>query len=370
MNNMAISIILIACLTAVTCVLPGIFLVLRGVALMSDAISHAILPGIVIMFLCVGNLQSPVLMLGAALAGLCTVLCTEALIHTQRLKKDAAIGLVFPLFFSIGVILISRYARMVHLDVDMVMLGELAFAPLHHLIWLGIDWGPTAVITTTVILLINIFFTVLFFKELQLSIFDQTQAYLFGFRPRLLYYGLMMITSITAVGVFDLVGSIVVVALMITPPAAAYLMSNNLARLIEQSLLLSILTAVLGYMIAHRLDVSLAGSLAATSGLIFVIVLLCAPERGLIIRFFNDRVRAKELAQDIICTYCIEHHYVMIETIAYACGWSTSWTQRVINMIVKRGLIVIDHDRVMLTSMGNNYARQVYASVLARSYYR
>src|SRR3990170_3366249 len=121
MNLIQFELILIAVVAAVACTLPGVFLVLRGVALMSDAISHSILLGIVLMFLFMHQLHSPILIFGAALAGVCTVVCTEVLINTRRIQKDTAIGLVFPLFFSLGVILISQYARDVHLDMDMVI---------------------------------------------------------------------------------------------------------------------------------------------------------------------------------------------------------------------------------------------------------
>ena len=123
-------IILIACTVSVACVLPGVFLILRGISLMSDAISHAVLLGIVLSFFIVKDLGSPLLIIGASLAGVLTVSLTELLIHSKRLKKDAAIGLVFPVFFSIGVILINLGARNIHLDTDAVLLGELALAPL------------------------------------------------------------------------------------------------------------------------------------------------------------------------------------------------------------------------------------------------
>ena len=139
-----IEIILIAAVVAASCALIGSFLVLRRMALMSDAISHAILFGIVLMFFVVESTTSPLLVLAATLTGLLTVALVEALTRTQLVKEDAAIGLVFPLLFSIGVILISRYAANVHLDVDAVLLGELAFAPFNRLIVAGIDIGPQA----------------------------------------------------------------------------------------------------------------------------------------------------------------------------------------------------------------------------------
>ena len=171
-----LELMLIAVLTAITCVLPGVFLVLRGVAMMSDAISHAILLGIAGMFLVVKKLDSPLLIIGAAAAGVLTVVCTELIIKSKRLKQDAAIGLIFPFFFSLGVILISYYARNVHLDVDMVLLGELAFVPFNRLLIAGIDCGPYALWVVSVALLINAAFVRFFYKELVLTTFDATLA--------------------------------------------------------------------------------------------------------------------------------------------------------------------------------------------------
>ena len=168
-----LQLLFIACVTAISCVLPGIFLVLRGVALMSDAMSHALLFGIVVMFLLIGDLHSPLLFVGATLAGVMTVVCSEILIATQIIKKDVAIGLVFPLFFSIGVILICRYATQVHLDVDRVILGELVFAPFYRFMIGGYDCGPWSLWLMSAIGVINILFLLLFYKELKLVTFDK-----------------------------------------------------------------------------------------------------------------------------------------------------------------------------------------------------
>ncbi|MEA2510996.1 MAG: manganese/zinc/iron transport system permease protein, partial [Thermomicrobiales bacterium] len=129
MTDSQIEIQLIAAVTAAACALPGVFLVLRRMAMMSDAISHSILLGIVLAFFATENLNSPLLVVGAALTGVATVSLVEVLNRTGLVREDAAIGLVFPLLFSVGVILVSRYAGSVHLDIDAVLLGELAFAP-------------------------------------------------------------------------------------------------------------------------------------------------------------------------------------------------------------------------------------------------
>jgi manganese/zinc/iron transport system permease protein len=282
MNSISVSITGIALLCSLACVLPGTFLMLRGVALMSDAISHAILPGIVVMFLVVKQLNSPWLLIGASCAGLATVILTECIVQTKRLKKDTAIGLVFPLFFSIGVILISLYTRTIHLDVDMVLLGELAFAPFDRFLFFSYDLGPSALWMMGGIALCNALCIGLFYKELVLATFDQTFACVIGYHPRGIYYALMTLTSITAVGAFNVVGSIVVVALMLVPPAAAYLITQQVHTLIITSVMFAVSATLLGCSIAQYADVSLAGSIAVANGLIFFIVLILAPGTGIL----------------------------------------------------------------------------------------
>jgi manganese/zinc/iron transport system permease protein len=274
MNLLQFQIVLVALLASIACAVPGIFLVLRGVALMSDAISHAVLLGIAVMFLWVRNLDSPLLLIGASLAGIATVFLTEKVIKTKRVKEDAAIGIVFPLFFSLGIILISLFARDVHLDVDMVILGEIAFAPFNRLVVWGYDLGPSGFYTLGANVLLNMSFIFLFYKELALSIFDHDFAYVTGFRPTMLYYGLMILTSITAVSAFDVVGSIVVVALMITPAATAYLLTKRLDDMVWLSIFFAIATGMFGYAMATWFDVSIAGSIASVGGLFFLIAFI------------------------------------------------------------------------------------------------
>lgn len=276
MNLLTMQIIIIALLSSLATVLPGIFLVLNRAALMSDAISHAILPGIVIMFLYIGNLESPLLLAGAAVAGILTVAATQGIINSERLKKDAAIGLVFPLFFSIGVMLINKYARQVHLDTDMVLLGEMAFAPFHRFSIGGYDLGPHSMWLLAGLTLLNGSILYLFYKELCLSIFDKDSAFLMGLKPRLIYYLLMTLTSITTVGAFDSVGSLVVVSLMIAPAASAQLLCHSMSTMIKTSIYLSMLGSLSGYFFAAIFDLSIAGAIAGMNGLIFLIVACAA----------------------------------------------------------------------------------------------
>jgi manganese/zinc/iron transport system permease protein len=225
------------------------------------------------MFLVVQKLDSPLLLFGATAAGILTVLCTEMIIKSKRLKQDAAIGFIFPLFFSIGVILISRYARNVHLDIDMVLLGELAFVPFTRMIIAGIDCGSYALWVTSAALLANSGFIAIFYKELVFTTFDTTLATMAGFSSVFFYYVLMILTSMTAVVTFDAVGSIMVVALMITPAATAYLLTRQVKNMIGLSVVLAICAAIFGYGIACWADVSIAGSIASMTGVFFVLAL-------------------------------------------------------------------------------------------------
>ena len=264
-----IEILAIAIVVAVACALPGVFLVLRRMALMADAISHSILLGIVIGFLVAGDVGSPLLIVGAAATGVLTVLFVEILNQTRLVKEDAAIGLVFPVLFSIGVILIARHAGSVHLDTDAVLLGELVFAPFERLELAGRDMGPRVLWVMLVILALNAGFLRLFYKELKLTTFDAGLATALGFSPIALHYLFMSLVSITAVGAFDAVGSILVVAMMIGPPAAAYLLTDRLPAMIGLSAAIGAVGAIGGYFLSSWLDASIAGSMSVAIGICF-----------------------------------------------------------------------------------------------------
>ena len=336
MNWLDLEVILIACITACACVIPGIFLVLRGVALMTDAISHAVLLGIVILFLLVHDLHSPLLLLGAAASGVLTVLFTEWIIQTHCLKKDAAIGLIYPLFFSIGVILINYYARNAHLDLDMIFLGDLAYSPFNRIFIAGFDCGPVALLTMGSILCINTFFVILFYKELSVSIFDPTFATLISIQPTIIYYALMVLTSITVVGAFDVVGAVVVIALMITPPATALLLTDHLPKVISTSIVISIIASIFGYLSATFFDVSIAGAIATMSGICFLLALLFSPCKGLIAHRLWQRTQRIQILQHILFIFLQDKTSITIKNTAHQLGWRTQHLYKVLSTIKNR----------------------------------
>lgn len=357
-------IIILASLTAIACALPGTFLVLRRMSLMSDAISHAILLGIVLAFFVTESLTSPWLVVGATLVGLLTVSLTELIIRSRKLKKDAAIGLVFPFLFSIGVILISRNTFDVHIDTDCVLFGEIALAPFDRLIVGTQDWGPQGFWIMGTIVLLNLFFIGLFYKELKIATFDASLAATLGFRPGVIHYGLMTLVSITAVGAFQNVGSILVVALMIAPPAAAFLLTGRLSTMLMVSTALGFLAAVSGYGMAYTLDASIAGSMATMSGVIFMIILFVAPERGIIAKYILRRWRKWDLPMETLAVHLLQAEETRADETEQIVShmynhmlWTDDFTSEVIAQCLEQGLIKKSGNKLTLTDYGREKAK-------------
>ncbi len=364
-----IEIQLIAVVTAIACALPGVFLVLRRRAMMSDAISHTVLLGIVIGFFIIQDLTSPILIFGAAMMGLLTVSLVALVERTRLVKEDTAIGLVFPVLFSIAVILISRYAGDVHLDTDAVLVGELAFAPFDRYVVFGWDVGPRGLYLMGGIMLFNLFLILVFYKELKLSTFDAGLAASLGFTPALIHYGLMSAVSITVVGAFDIVGSILVVALIVAPPAAAYLLTDRLSRMILLSVLLGAFSAVSGYWLAHLLDASIAGSIAGMTGVIFVLASLLAPEHGLVATARRRAHQRWDFAQTMLAIHLLNHEgtpqaaeEARLEHLSEHMRWEPAFANRVVHRAENNGLVVRHGNYLQLTQQGRNLASQTLTS--------
>lgn len=356
---------IIAALVAAACALPGVFLVLRRMALMSDAISHTILLGIVLAFFVVRELNHPLVILGAALSGVVTVLLVESLLRTRLVREDAAIGLVFPALFSVGVLLISRFAGNIHLDVDAVLLGELAFAPFNRAEFLGLDL-PRGIWVMGTILLLNLVLIVLLYKELKLATFDAALAATLGISPAVIHYGLMTLVSVTAVGAFDHVGAILVVALMIAPPAAAYLLTNSLWRMLLLSVLIGVLSAISGYWLARWLDSNIAGAMATMTGLFFLVTLIFAPDQGLLARAWQRQRRRQRFAVEMLLVHLSRHEGTAVEatenSVAHLTGelnWNRTFAEASVQRAQRQGFITRQNGSLKLTESGREVGRHV-----------
>ena len=259
----------LALVTALACALPGVFLLLRRDAMTVEAVSHAVLPGIVVGLIVAGSLDSPILILAAALTGLLVVLGAEYLQGTGLLEGDAPLGLVFPALFSIGIILVSQRFSNVHLDEHVVLVGDLNLAAFIHLEVAGVSFGPRYLYVMLAVLLMNAAFIARFYKELKITTFDPTLAELLGFRVRRLHYAFMFLVSVTITAAFYAAGSILTVALMIVPAATAHLVTKRLSHMLGWTAAIAAAGALTGFGVAYALDAATSGAMALMLGLVF-----------------------------------------------------------------------------------------------------
>jgi manganese/zinc/iron transport system permease protein len=287
--------ILIGVLAAIACALPGNFLLLRRQSMVGDAISHVVLPGIVMGFLLTGTAAPLVMVLGAGLAALVAVVLVEAIIRAARVEQGAAMGIVFTTMFAAGVLLLERSgAAAVHLDVQHALYGN-----LESLIWLdATGWaslfdpaalaglppelGQLAVTAALVAAFVGVLW-----RPLKIATFDEGFAASLGLPVRVLSLALVMVAALACVAAFSAVGSILVIAMLICPPAAARLMTDRLERQVALSLILAALSAVAGYVLAGYgpiwlglgNSVSAAGMIATVSGMILAVAALTGRHR-------------------------------------------------------------------------------------------
>ncbi len=267
--------LMIAVAASIACALPGSLLVLRGQALLGDALSHMVLPGIVIAFLATGRIASGPMLVGALAAGLIGAGLIALVRRAARLEPSAAMGLVFTILFAAGVVLLeTEAARKVDLDLNHALYGHLEAAlwlePAEWADLLGLEiWltAPRPLQMLAPVALLLALALVLVFKELRIASFDPDYATLQGFRPRMIDFGLTAATTLAAVAAFEAVGSILVIALLTCPAAMARLCTDRLAAHIGLSVFFASLIAVAGYTTAATLETSASATMAAAGGL-------------------------------------------------------------------------------------------------------
>jgi manganese/zinc/iron transport system permease protein len=285
----------IGILAAIACALPGNFLILRRQALIGDAISHVVLPGIVVAFLLTGTVASLPMLLGAAGAAVIAVVLIETIKRLGRIEPGAAMGVTFTTLFAGGVLLLEQSDTSgVHLDVQHALMGN-----LESIVWFKADgWGslldpaalaglPPELPRIAVVCLLMVVLMFVFWRPLKIATFDEGFASALGIPTAAVGLGLVVAAAVAAVASFDAVGSIIVIAMFICPPAAARLMTNRLEVQIAWSVAFAIISAVLGYVLAgygplwlgSENAVSAAGMIAAVSGMILGLACLFGPER-------------------------------------------------------------------------------------------
>ncbi len=278
-------IILTGALVASSCALLGCFLVLRKMSMIGDAISHAVLPGIVIAFLISGSRSSLPMLIGAALVGVFTTFLIEFISKKAKMQNDAAIGLVFTFLFAVGIIMLTLFADKMDLDADCVLHGEILFIPL-DILTTGtfVDIVPRKIWILFIVFIIVIIALRIGYKGFLITTFDPSYAVSVGISAVLWHYVLMTLVSLVTVVSFESVGAILVVAFLVVPAASAYLLTDNLVRMLLIAVGVGVLSSILGYFLAKWLDSSIPGSMTATLGILFLISFLLAPKYGLLPR--------------------------------------------------------------------------------------
>jgi manganese/zinc/iron transport system permease protein len=362
-------------LAAVTCGLLGNFLVLRRLSLMGDAISHSVLPGLVIAFLISGTRDPLTMFAGAALAGIATVVLVEVIKRVGRVEPGAAMGVVFSVLFALGVLLIERAAaRQVDLDADCVLHGQLEtlWWPDAPATWGGvlspatIAAVPRPVWTLLIACSLSAVFVAMLFKELRIAAFDPDLATTLGFNATLLHYLLMIFVAAATVASFEAVGSILVIAMLTCPAATARLLTDRLSPQIIWSVVIAIATGVLGYAAATagpalfgRDSVNAAGSMTVMAGGLLVVAIVASPRHGLVARWWRRRALGRSIAVDdlLAALFRLEEREAAPPTIAELGGLLPGRTlAAALADATRRGLVATQGGALTLTDDGRDAA--------------
>jgi manganese/zinc/iron transport system permease protein len=369
--------ILAATLAAVGCGLLGNFLVLRKLSLMGDAISHSVLPGLVIAFLIASTRNPIVMFLGASIAGVATVLLVELVKKLGRVEPGAAMGVVFSALFALGVLLIERAAvRHIDLDADCVLHGQ-----LETLVWYGAPQSltqlldpmylsevPRQVYTLAVMVLAAFLFVGVFFKELRIASFDPALATTQGFNATLLHYLLMIFVAAATVASFEAVGSILVIAMLVCPAATARLMTDRLHIQIVWSVLIALCCGVGGYIAASAIPafygkdaVNAAGSMSVVAGGLFVCAMIISPKHGLVSRMIRRRKLALQVAIDdvLAALYRAEESGPLVTAASLKHLLAGRAVDSALAAVIRNGMVERNQTSLQLTKSGKVSAAEL-----------
>ncbi len=364
-------IVVTAVLTSLACALLGNFLILRRMSMMGDAISHAVLPGLAIAFLISGSRGSWMMLAGAAVVGVLTAVFTQWISHFGRVEESASMGVVFTGLFALGLILIVRAADAVDLDPGCVLYGAIELTPLDTVRLGGRDI-PRAALMTGGVLVADLVFVLLFFKELRISSFDPALSTAMGIHARLMHYLLMVFVAVTTVAAFESVGSILVIAMLIVPGAVAHLLTDRLPAMVLVSLLVAAGCALLGHIAALTVptwwgfpDTSTSGSIAVVLGLVFLVTMFGAPRYGIISRAAHQLfLRVRMTQEDVLgLLYRSEETGLGAEKLVqHLAGVGPIERRLALAGLSRQGALSLDAGLYQLSASGRDRARSLIRS--------
>jgi manganese/zinc/iron transport system permease protein len=356
-------IIVTAATVNAACALLGSFLILRRMSMMGDAISHAVLPGLVVAFVISGSMGIVPMFIGAVVVGLLTTFLTQTLHQYARVPSDASMGIVFTGLFALGVILVKLFTQGLHFDIQCVYEGALEYVPFADRVW-GL---PRPLFSSLVVLVVNLVVLILFWKELKLTSFDAELATTMGFSATAMHYLLMTLVSVTTVASFEAVGSILVVAMLIVPASTAYLLSDRLVIMVVLSVLIGVAAALFGYGAGMHWDTSISGMMTVAAGGIFALTVLFAPQYGAVSKLIhNIRMSLRVLREDLLAMlYRVEElgssRLLTVQDAQAAIGGT--WLARVAtNQLTRSGQVARQNSHLVLNEPGRETARSLVRS--------
>ena len=376
-SELDVWIVVAAGLAGLSCALLGSFLVLRKLSMMGDAISHAVLPGIAVAFWATQSRAPFAMVLGAVAAGLLTALLTQTLNRMGKVEEGASMGVVFTVMFAIGLVLLERVAHHVDLDLDCVLFGVLSLVPIADVFPLGPWFVPLPVLRLAVLLIVNLISVSLLYKEWKLSSFDEQLSTSLGIHAGFMHYLLMVLTSVTTVFCFEIVGSILVIAMLIVPAASARLLTDRFGLMLLYAMLLAVLYSIGGHVAAQTIpdlwgfsDTSTSGGIAVVSGLGFFLVLLFAPRHGILHRQLHQRALYLQTLEEDALGWLFRsaekgNKTAPISEILVSrtsTGVKENEWRKVLRRLRSRGWVKIEQDDIQLSDEGRTAAAHLIRS--------
>jgi len=339
---------LIASVTiGISCGLIGTYIMLRRMSLIGDALAHAVLPGVVVSFMVAGKSEAA-LFIGAVVSGILTVLLIGFVNRNSKIKEDTSIGIIFTGAFALGILLVSQL-KQVHIDLSSYLFGDV----------LGVSTGDITL--SMIIMFVIILCIVLFYKQLLLTSFDPTMAMTIGISTTLVHYMLMTLLSMSIVAGLQSVGVILIIAMLITPPATAYLLSSNLKKILLLSAMFGTISAITGLYLSYHFNFASGASIVLVAVALFMLAFLFSPKEGVVTKLFRRRSASKlVLIEDVIkLSYRFKDETgktELVDKIANELGISNSRVEGVIKTLLGKDLMRRTNGSYVLTDEGNKYA--------------
>ena len=342
---------LIASVTiGISCGLIGTYIMLRRMSLIGDALAHAVLPGVVVSFIVAGKSEIA-LFIGAVVSGILTVLLIGFVNRNSKIKEDTSIGIIFTGAFALGILLVSQL-KQVHIDLSSYLFGDV----------LGVSSGDITL--SLIIMVVIILCIILFYKQLLLTSFDPTMALTIGISTTLVHYMLMTLLSMSIVAGLQSVGVILIIAMLITPPATAYLLSTSLKRILILSSVFGMISAVIGLYLSYHFNFASGASIVLVAVALFLLAFLFSPKEGVVTKLVRRRETSKQvLIEDVIK---LSYRFArdtgkteLTDKIANELGISNSRVSSAMKTMVSKGLLKADNGSFTLTDDGIAYAKRL-----------